>query len=80
MTTKTELLQTIRKHCLNCVGDSYTEVENCTAGPDAAPYSTCALWTFRLGKDPEEPSEAKKAAGLRLAASHKKEAKVHIPV
>lgn len=77
MTTKTEILQIVRKHCLNCVGGSYTEVEKCTAGPDANQYSTCALWAFRLGKDPDEPSEAKKAQGVRLAA-HSPRKKVNL--
>lgn len=67
MTTKTELLQTIRKHCLECCGGSYVDVLNCTSGPDAKPYSTCTLWTFRLGVDPSGPSEARREAGKRLA-------------
>ncbi len=67
MTTKTALLQTIRKHCLECCGGSYQEVENCTSGPTAAPYSQCALWAFRLGKDPDGPSEARREAGKKLA-------------
>lgn len=70
MTTKTTLLQTIRKHCLECCGGSYVDVENCTAGPTNT-LSKCSLWVYRTGKDPEEPSEAKRAAGARLA-EHKK--------
>ncbi|KKG56166.1 hypothetical protein [Methanosarcina mazei] len=67
MTTKTELLLTIRKNCIACCGGSYQEVENCTSGPTAAPYSQCALWAFRLGKDPDGPSEARREAGKKLA-------------
>lgn len=62
MTTKTEYAQVIRKHCLNCCSGSYLEVENCTSGPDAAPYATCALWPFRLGTDPN-PNPNKVEAG-----------------
>jgi len=61
MTTKTSLITTIRKHCLECCGDSYKEVEDCTAGPAAK--APCALWAFRLGKDPEEPTEGRRKAG-----------------
>lgn len=67
MTTKTALLQTIRKHCLECCGGSYQEVEYCTSGPNAKPFCTCALWAFRLGTDPEGPSEARRKAGKKLA-------------
>lgn len=65
MTTKNELLAVIRKRCLECCSGSYTEVEKCTSGPNAAPYSTCALWPYRLGIDPN-PSEARVEAGKRL--------------
>lgn len=71
MTTKTVLLQTIRKHCLECCGGSYKDVEGCTAGPNAKSYSTCALWVFRLGKDPEEPSELMKEKGRKITRSRK---------
>jgi hypothetical protein len=71
MTTKTELLQTIRKHCLECCSGSYSDVEKCTSGPNAKPYSTCALWVFRLGKDPDEPSEAMKEKGRKITLSRK---------
>lgn len=67
MTTKTALIQTIRKHCLDCCGGSYQEVEDCASGPNAKPYSTCALWAFRLGTDPDGPSEARREAGKKLA-------------
>ena len=70
MTTKTALLQTIRKHCLECCGGSYQEVENCISCPTEGPFSSCALWDFRLGKDPE-PSESRKLAGKKLAQRNK---------
>lgn len=72
MTTKTALLQTIRKHCLECCSGSYSDVENCTAGPNAKTLSQCALWIYRLGKDPEGPSEAMKEKGMKLAGTKKK--------
>lgn len=74
MTTKSELMQTIRKNCLNCCGNSYSDVEKCTAGPNAAPNSRCALWPYRLGVDPVEPSEAMKEKGRKI--SQLKKAKV----
>lgn len=69
MTTKKELLRTIRKHCLNCCDGSYSDVKECASGPDASPYSTCVIWPFRLGTDPEEPSEAMKEKGRKCAES-----------
>jgi hypothetical protein len=71
MTTKTTLLQTIRKHCLECCGNSYSEVEGCTAGLKARGYTQCALWIYRLGVDPEEPSEAMKEKGRKIAQIRK---------
>ncbi len=75
MATKTGLLQVIRKNCLNCCSGSYTDVENCTSGPNASTYSTCVLWAFRLGKDPEEPTESQKEKGRKLAARMKMKVK-----
>jgi hypothetical protein len=66
MTTKKELLKTIRQHCIRCCGGSWKDVENCTSGPDASPYSTCLLWQFRLGSDPQ-PSSARVKLGTKLA-------------
>lgn len=70
MTTKTALLLTIRKHCLNCCSGSYSDVEGCTAKPGSK-FSECALWAYRLGKDPEEPTEGMKAKGKRIAELRK---------
>ncbi len=70
-TTKTKLLQTVRKHCLNCCGGSYLDVENCAAGSNAETYSQCALWPFRLGKDPEEPSVAMREKGRKISEKQK---------
>jgi hypothetical protein len=39
-------MQAIRRKCLDCCCDSYTEVENCTT-------NDCALWTRRFGKRPD---------------------------
>ena len=44
-TTKTELLKTIRKKCMDCVCFQAKEVELC-------PSKQCALWPFRFAKDP----------------------------
>jgi len=48
MATKTELLEVIRKRCLECCGGSYQEIENCTSGPSAGPFSSCSLRAYRL--------------------------------
>jgi hypothetical protein len=66
MTTKTELLQVIRKHCLNCVSGSYSEVENCTSWKSSSMYSACVLYPYRFGVDPMEASEARKEAARRM--------------
>lgn len=70
-TTKTKLLRVIRKHCLECCGGSYLDVKNCAAGPNADLFSQCSLWPFRLGIDPDEPSEAMKAKGRKISAKLK---------
>ncbi|MBB6411937.1 hypothetical protein HNQ71_004625 [Mesorhizobium sangaii] len=46
MTTKTAILQAIRQKCLDCSGCQPAEVREC-------PVSTCGLWLFRLGMDPD---------------------------
>lgn len=70
MTTKTALLVLIRKHCLNCCSGSYSAVEDCAAGPGSN-FCECALWAYRLGKDPEEPTEGMRAKGKRVAELRK---------
>lgn len=44
MTTKREILQVIRKHCLSCCSGSYLMVRDCT--PE------CRLHPYRMGADP----------------------------
>ncbi len=46
MTTKTGILQAIRQKCLDCSCLQPAEVREC-------PVSTCGLWPYRLGRDPE---------------------------
>lgn len=46
--TKTELLRTIRLHCLDCCCGSYEEVKECGC-------PTCNLFPLRFGKDPTAP-------------------------
>lgn len=38
-------IKTIRKHCVDCSGGSFAEVERC-------PVTSCILWPWRFGKDP----------------------------
>ena len=66
MTTKTQLLQAIRHHCMECCSNSYIDVEMCPGSEN------CSIHPYRLG-DPDEPSEAMKESGRKLAQSrHKK--------
>ena len=77
MTTKKELLKTIRQHCINCCGGvkekhCLADIENCTAGPEAekAGFPVCALWAFRMGIDPE-PAKSRQEAGKRAYERNK---------
>lgn len=45
MTTKSEMLKTIRRNCILCMGNQPSLVEGCTS-PD------CELFPYRMGKDP----------------------------
>ncbi len=62
MTTKTELLQVIRKTCLRCCCGSYTAVQNCpsSASKKMYDYGTCPLYEYRLGFDPSAARAGKK--------------------
>lgn len=44
MTTKTEILRTIKSHCTECCGGSEYEAKLCTC-------KECHLYAFRTGKD-----------------------------
>jgi hypothetical protein len=46
MTTKTAILQAIRHKCLDCSGHQLAEVRAC-------PLTTCGLWPYRFGMDPD---------------------------
>jgi hypothetical protein len=46
MTTKATILQAIRRKCLDCTCSQPVEIREC-------PVSTCGLWPYRLGQDPE---------------------------
>jgi hypothetical protein len=45
MTTKTEVISTIRAFCKECSGGSLKEVRLC-------PIQRCPFYGFRMGKDP----------------------------
>ncbi len=45
MMTKSKILRVIRQFCLQCMGGSSLEIENCTA-------PNCPLFELRRGKDP----------------------------
>ena len=46
MTTKTDILQAIRRKCMDGSCFQPTEIQKC-------PVYTCDLWPFRLGRDPD---------------------------
>jgi hypothetical protein len=43
-------LQTVRRHCLECSGDSFKSVVWCSC--DGLHSTLCHLWPFRLGMNP----------------------------
>jgi hypothetical protein len=46
VTTKAEILRSIRRKCLDCSGHQPSEVRDCK-------ITGCDLWPYRLGRDPE---------------------------
>jgi len=65
-------VKAIRAFCIDCCGGSYNEVKLCTA-------PNCALYPFRLGKNPyrtkrEMTEEQRIAAAERLAKAREKKA------
>jgi len=59
-------LKALRKHCLECCGNSAKEVALCCS-------STCEQWPFRLGRNPwvdarKMTDEQRASASARLAA------------
>jgi hypothetical protein len=56
MTTKKDLLRSIRARCLDCCCHQPSEVAQCTA-------KACALWPYRSGRDPS-PARAHAAKNL----------------
>jgi hypothetical protein len=58
------VLKAIRRKCLECSGGSAAEVAGCMV-------STCALYPFRMGKNPwrAEVSEARRDAARKAAAN-----------
>jgi len=42
-------IKAIRRHCLECSGGSHLAAEECTS-------ANCALFLFRIGKNPFRPS------------------------
>jgi hypothetical protein len=51
MTTKAQVLDSIRAKCLDCSCYQPSEVREC-------PVTTCGLWPFRMGRDPD-PSKSR---------------------
>ena len=61
MTTKSDVLKSIRAKCIDCSGGSKSEVSLC-------PCNTCELWPYRFGRDPE-PSRRRGFAKTRVYTS-----------
>ena len=61
-------LKAIRRKCLDCSGASPAAVTACTFGSEHG--TPCALWAYRLGKNPNRTmsEEQKAAAAARLSA------------
>lgn len=63
MEQKTNPVKAIREFCIDCCGGSRETVKNC-------PSANCALYPFRMGKNPfrkrEMTEEQRKAAADRL--------------
>ncbi len=52
-------IKAIRRHCLACSGGSTIAVAEC-------PSAVCALWPFRMGKNPyRHPASEKQKASAR---------------
>lgn len=60
-------LHAVRKHCVDCVGGSYRQAENCSAGPDAPqPCYRCTLYPFRMGKNPPAVGDRRNRCKTKL--------------
>jgi hypothetical protein len=55
MTTKADILHTIRQKCIDCCCHQLAEIRRCS-------LTSCALWSYRMGIDPN-PSEGRGFAG-----------------
>ena len=65
-TTKSDLLKIIRRKCLDCVCYQPREIELC-------PTERCALWPYRMGKDPyKTPRQMSDAQKESLAKARQK--------
>ena len=65
-TTKSDLLKIIRRKCLDCVCYQPREIELC-------PSTRCALWPYRMGKDPyKTPRQMSDAQRKVLAEARQK--------
>lgn len=65
MTTKAELLQAIRKHCLECCGGSWAEVRDCTPMITPSGERRCTLYPYRFGSDPKPARKSDNLDGHR---------------
>lgn len=79
MEKKTNPVKAIRAYCLNCCLESANEVKLCQA-------QDCALWAFRMGKNPyrAKPSEkqieaARAMAQANFAAKHRENTDGKLP-
>lgn len=68
MTTKAEILKTIRLNCIDCVVGQESVI------PDCGGENTCKLYPYRMGKDPN-PSRPGNLAALEKAHAVQQAAK-----
>lgn len=52
MTTKTKILNDIRKHCLVCCDGSWVAVRDCTGCIPPGKDHKCKMYPYRFGTDP----------------------------
>ena len=75
--------QAIKAKCMECCNGQRSAVEDCQCGVErpcgnGTPLPACALWPFRLGKNPFRParvvSDAQRAAGAAALIAYRQTA------
>ena len=61
-------IKSIRSFCVACTGGDMEAVRTCKPIPDS---SACALWPYRMGRNPNITAESKAKARERWLAKNK---------